>query len=144
MAVKTLSSTDPEDRKKFAEETELMKLFSHRNIVSLLGESIYQIWCALCSCVCVPITVSLCTYMGVCDLSVCPFVCLSVHLSVCPSVHLSVHLSARLSVHLSVHLSVCLSVCLSVMYCICTVCMFASYMHRWEAPLLSCIMFLCM
>ena len=44
MAVKTLSSTDPEDRKKFAEETELMKIFSHRNIVSLLGE--YQYNCA--------------------------------------------------------------------------------------------------
>ena len=56
MAVKTLSSTDPEDRKKFAEETELMKTFTHRSIVSLLGESdcessIYLHSMTLCACV---------------------------------------------------------------------------------------------
>lgn len=37
MAVKTLSSRDPEMVAKFMEEAELMKKFSHPNIVSLLG-----------------------------------------------------------------------------------------------------------
>lgn len=38
VAVKTLSSTDPEVVTKFMEEAELMKKFSHPNIVSLLGK----------------------------------------------------------------------------------------------------------
>ena len=42
VAVKTLSSRDPEMVRKFMEEAELMKKFSHQNIVSLLG--IY-VWC---------------------------------------------------------------------------------------------------
>ena len=37
MAVKTLSSTDERDIKKFVEEIDLMKKFCHPNIVSLLG-----------------------------------------------------------------------------------------------------------
>lgn len=37
VAVKTLASTDKQDRLKFLEETELMKKFTHPNIVSLLG-----------------------------------------------------------------------------------------------------------
>ena len=37
MAVKTLSSRDPEMVAKFMDEAELMKRFSHPNIVSLLG-----------------------------------------------------------------------------------------------------------
>ena len=37
VAVKTLSSRDPEMVRKFMEEAELMKKFSHQNIVSLLG-----------------------------------------------------------------------------------------------------------
>ena len=37
VAVKTLASTDKEDRMKFLEEVELMKKFTHPNIVSLLG-----------------------------------------------------------------------------------------------------------
>lgn len=40
VAVKTLSTTDPEIVKKFMEEAELMKIFSHPNIVSLLGKKI--------------------------------------------------------------------------------------------------------
>ena len=63
MAVKTLSSTDPEDRKKFAEETELMKIFSHRNIVSLLGE--YQYNCAG-MCGGIGVCTWVCGYRGVC------------------------------------------------------------------------------
>ena len=39
VAVKTLSSTDPEIVRIFMEEAELMKRFSHPNIVSLLGEN---------------------------------------------------------------------------------------------------------
>lgn len=38
VAVKTLTSRDPEIIDKFREEAELMKKFSHPNIVSLLGE----------------------------------------------------------------------------------------------------------
>ena len=38
MAVKTLTSTDPEVVRRFMEEAELMKKFCHPNIVSLLGE----------------------------------------------------------------------------------------------------------
>ena len=37
VAVKTLSSRDPEMVAKFMDEAELMKKFSHPNIVSLLG-----------------------------------------------------------------------------------------------------------
>ena len=37
VAVKTLSSIDEEDVKKFMDEVELMKNFCHSNIVSLLG-----------------------------------------------------------------------------------------------------------
>ena len=37
MAVKTLASRDPVKVTKFMEEAELMKIFSHPNIVSLLG-----------------------------------------------------------------------------------------------------------
>ena len=37
VAVKILSSTDPKLTRKFMEEAELMKRFSHPNIVSLLG-----------------------------------------------------------------------------------------------------------
>ena len=37
MAVKTLTSRDPEVIKKFHEEANLMIKFSHPNIVSLLG-----------------------------------------------------------------------------------------------------------
>lgn len=37
MAVKTLASRDPDKVAKFMEEAELMKNFSHPNIVSLLG-----------------------------------------------------------------------------------------------------------
>ena len=37
MAVKTLTSRDPEVIKKFNEEANLMMKFSHPNIVSLLG-----------------------------------------------------------------------------------------------------------
>ena len=39
MAVKTLSTSDPEVVRKFMEEAELMKKFSHPNIVSLLGKN---------------------------------------------------------------------------------------------------------
>ena len=42
MAVKTLTSRDPEVIKKFMEEADLMKKFSHPNIVSLLGISIAE------------------------------------------------------------------------------------------------------
>ena len=38
VAVKTLTSRDPEIINKFREEAELMKKFSHPNIVSLLGK----------------------------------------------------------------------------------------------------------
>ena len=38
VAVKTLTSRDPDVIKKFHEEAELMKTFSHPNIVSLLGK----------------------------------------------------------------------------------------------------------
>ena len=38
VAVKTLTSTDHEVVRKFMEEVELMKQFTHPNIVSLLGE----------------------------------------------------------------------------------------------------------
>lgn len=38
VAVKTLSSSDRDVVKKFMEEAELMKKFSHPNIVSLLGK----------------------------------------------------------------------------------------------------------
>lgn len=38
VAVKTLTSRDPDVVKKFHEEAELMKKFSHPNIVSLLGK----------------------------------------------------------------------------------------------------------
>ena len=41
VAVKTLASTDKEDRMKFLEEVELMKKFTHPNIVSLLGWYVY-------------------------------------------------------------------------------------------------------
>ena len=37
MAVKTLASRDPDKVAKFMDEAELMKNFSHPNIVSLLG-----------------------------------------------------------------------------------------------------------
>ena len=37
VAVKTLTSRDPDVIKKFHEEANLMKKFSHPNIVSLLG-----------------------------------------------------------------------------------------------------------
>ena len=40
VAVKTLSSTDPEVVTKFMEEAELMKKFSHPNVVSLLGKQL--------------------------------------------------------------------------------------------------------
>ena len=39
VAVKTLSTSDPEVVRKFMEEAELMKKFSHPNIVSLLGKN---------------------------------------------------------------------------------------------------------
>ncbi|XP_064401515.1 uncharacterized protein LOC135347441 isoform X3 [Halichondria panicea] len=42
VAVKTLTSRDPEVIKKFMEEADLMKKFSHPNIVSLLGISIAE------------------------------------------------------------------------------------------------------
>jgi len=38
VAVKTLSSQDPAVVEKFMEEAELMKRFTHPNIVSLLGQ----------------------------------------------------------------------------------------------------------
>ena len=38
MAVKTLNNKDPDVIQKFKEEAELMKRFSHPNIVSLLGK----------------------------------------------------------------------------------------------------------
>ena len=38
VAVKTLSSRDPEKVARFMQEAELMKIFSHPNIVSLLGQ----------------------------------------------------------------------------------------------------------
>ncbi len=38
VAVKTLTSRDPDIIQKFVEEAELMKKFTHPNIVSLLGE----------------------------------------------------------------------------------------------------------
>ncbi len=38
VAVKTLTSRDPTVLNQFREEAELMKKFSHPNIVSLLGE----------------------------------------------------------------------------------------------------------
>jgi len=38
VAVKVLNSRDDEDIKTFIEEAELMKRFSHPNIVSLLGK----------------------------------------------------------------------------------------------------------
>lgn len=37
--MKTLSSTDPVVVKKFSEEANLMKTFSHPNIISLLGKT---------------------------------------------------------------------------------------------------------
>lgn len=37
VAVKTLNSRDPDKIHKFLEEAELMKKFSHPNIVSILG-----------------------------------------------------------------------------------------------------------
>ena len=40
VAVKTLSSRDPERLGKFLEEADIMKKFSHPNIVSLLGEQL--------------------------------------------------------------------------------------------------------
>ena len=40
VAVKTLTSRDPDVIKKFYEEADLMKKFSHANIVSLLGKLI--------------------------------------------------------------------------------------------------------
>ena len=39
VAVKTITSTDPEVVKNFRQEAELMKKFCHPNIVSLLGKS---------------------------------------------------------------------------------------------------------
>ena len=39
MAVKTITSTDPEVVKNFGQEAELMKKFCHPNIVSLLGKN---------------------------------------------------------------------------------------------------------
>ena len=49
VAVKTLTSRDPEVVKKFYEEAELMKKFSHPNIISLLGKwvDIHGIYCAI-------------------------------------------------------------------------------------------------
>ena len=38
VAVKTLTSREPEVVRKFMEEADLMKTFSHPNIVSLLGK----------------------------------------------------------------------------------------------------------
>ena len=43
VAVKTLTSQDPDVFRKFREEAELMKKFSHPNIISLLGErTVYE------------------------------------------------------------------------------------------------------
>ena len=42
VAVKTLSSRDPQKVAKFLEEVKLMKKFSHPNIVSLLGKQMYR------------------------------------------------------------------------------------------------------
>ena len=39
VAVKTLTSRDPDVIRKFRQEAELMKKFSHPNIVSLLGKN---------------------------------------------------------------------------------------------------------
>ena len=47
MAVKTLSSSDHDVVKKFIEEAELMKQFSHPNIVSLLGKCLSSVHLAL-------------------------------------------------------------------------------------------------
>ena len=43
VAVKTLSTRDPVMVDKFVQEAELMKIFSHPNIVSLLGTKIWLI-----------------------------------------------------------------------------------------------------
>ena len=43
VAVKTLTSRDPSVIGKFMEEADLMKKFSHPNIVSLLGMSIHKL-----------------------------------------------------------------------------------------------------
>lgn len=47
VAVKTLSSREPEMVARFMEEAELMKKFSHPNIVSLLGRTLFC-WCSMC------------------------------------------------------------------------------------------------
>ena len=48
VAVKTLASRDPEKVAKFMEEAELMKRFSHPNIVSLLGRYSKTYQCQCC------------------------------------------------------------------------------------------------
>ena len=50
MAVKTLSRSRMKDIDKFMQEVELMKKFSHPNIVSLLGECT---WICVYVCVCI-------------------------------------------------------------------------------------------
>ena len=54
MAVKTLSREKIKDTDKFMQEVDLMKKFSHPNIVSLLGELAVFLghisFCVVCTC----------------------------------------------------------------------------------------------
>ena len=77
-------------------------------------------------------------------LTVCLFVCLSIHLFVCLTVFLSVHLFVCLTVCLSVHLYVCLSVhlsdCLSASLSLClSICLTACLSLCLSVHLSDCL-----
>jgi len=76
---------------------------------------------SVCSYICLSIHTSVCLFI---HLSVCTYICLSVHTSVCMFIHLSVCSYICLSVHTSVclfiHMSVCSYICLSVHTSVCS------------------------
>ena len=72
MAVKTLSRSKMKEIDKFMQEVDLMKKFSHPNIVSLLGESFVSVCVCVCVCTRVCVCVCVCTRVCVC---VCTYNC---------------------------------------------------------------------